>query len=490
MISVKEDLPMVDNNRSPFAKSDIFNEIKDLEFQRLHLIEMKKQGIVNGVDVVIQELSKREFKLKEQKVLSVHANAISEISIAKNGVMVKRWQTRCNDKRPRCSSYEALIEKLYEYYFGKTVITDYSFKTIFEAALDEKIRTEHPKEKTIRDYYLSYKAFITDDFGARDIRLIKPSELKEYIQVTTSEVAPTKKRFYKFKGILNLVFNYACDPERRYIDINPVPAKNKVYEKNFTPTSNRPEDKAFQPHEVEMIRSYLWERVHTLKYDVNGYAILFSSETGLREGEIPSLKWSDVSENAIHIHSQQNDEKRDGVKVYYYNPTTKNEKGISNNGRYIPITNHIREILDELREKQKELGIVSDWVFCKEDGSWTTTVSYYESLYKVSKKLGLKLSNNHAFRMALNSYVYVPMGLPASERAKLLGHSVDTNLKYYTFARTEEYLDELCEKINTFDAKERDFTPDSKMGTSGYPKIISFQAKEKSPQSTKLKAFL
>ena len=146
--------------------------------------------------------------------------------------------------------------------------------------------------------------------------------------------------------------------------------------------------------------------------------------------------------------------------------------------------------MDELKSKQKALGIHSEWVFCKEDGSWTTTVSYYESLYKVSKKLGLKLSNNHAFRMALNSYVYVPMGLPASERAKLLGHSVETNLKYYTFARTDEYIDELCEKINAFDDETRENPIENDMGTSGYLKIVPFQAKEKSPQTAKSQAFL
>ena len=165
------------------------------------------------------------------------------------------------------------------------------------------------------------------------------------------------------------------------------------------------------------------------------------------------MKWSDVKGNSIHIHSQQNDEKRDGVKVYYYNPTTKNEKGVSNNGRFIPLTNRIREILDELKAKQKALGIHSEWVFCKEDGSWTTTVSYYESLYKVSKKLGL-------------------------------------NLKYYTFARTDEYIDELCEKINAFDDETRENPIENEMGTSGYLKIVPFQAKEKSPQTAKSQAFL
>lgn len=471
------------------AASDIFSEVRELEFQRKHLLDLKKRGIVNGVDVVIEELAKKEFKLKEKKVLQVHKNTITELTIKHRGKDVTRYQTVCGDKRPRCSTYEGLIDKLYEFYFGSYIITDYSFKTMFDLALDEKIRTEHPKEKTIRDYQYAYKSFITDEFGARDIRLIKPSELKEYIQTISSELAPTKKRFYKFKGILNLAYEYACDPERRYLEFNPVPTKNKAYEKNFTPTSNRPEDKAYQPNEIELIRTHLWKRVHTLKYDINGYAILFSSETGVREGEIPSLKWDDISSNAIHIHSQQNDEIRDGVKVYYYNPTTKNEKGVSNNGRYIPITKRVRDILDEVKEKQEKLGINSEWVFCKEDGSWITTVGYYEALYKVSKKLGLSLSNNHAFRMALNSYVYVPMGLPVTERAKLLGHSVDTNLKFYTFARTDEYIEELCDKIDAYNDGNRLNSKENEMGTYVYPKIVPFSAKEKSPSMANLKAF-
>ena len=470
-------------------ESDIYSEINEIRVQINRLKEMQKKGILKGVDVVIQELTKKELKLKEAKVLSVHKYAITEITVKKNGKDVTRWQTQCGETRPRCSSYEALIDKLYSFYFDATAITNYSFRTIFEAALDEKIRTEAPKEKTIQDYHITYKAFITDEFGSRDIRLIKPSELKEYIQTVSASHAPSKKRFYKFKGILNLAFEYASDPERRYIEFNPVPAKNKAYAKNFTPTSRKPEDKAFQPDEIELIRSHLWERVRKERYDVNGYAILFSSETGVREGEIPSLKWSNISGNAIHIHSQQNDERRDGKKIFYYNPTTKNEKGVSNNGRYIPITNRIRVILDELKEKQNELGIVSEWVFCKEDGEWMTTVSYYEALYRVTKKLGLRLSNNHAFRMALNSYVYVPMGLPVTERAKLLGHSVETNLKYYTFARTDDYIDELCEKMNAYNGENSGFSPFGEKGTLGYLKILDFEAKKESLESARIQAF-
>ena len=54
-----------------------------------------------------------------------------------------------------------------------------------------------------------------------------------------------------------------------------------------------------------------------------------------------------------------------------------------------------------------------------------------------------------------NSYVYVPMGLDVATRAKILGHSVKTNLEHYTFARTDEYLDEVTEMLNSFNLATR-----------------------------------
>lgn len=427
--------------------NDLLSQINDLSVQIISLKNQQKEGMLTGVGATyLEELTKKEFKLKEKKVLEIHQNAIQTGTVTKNGKEKVYYQTRVKDLKtpPRCYSYENLIDKLYTHYFGKTIVSDYSFEAIFNAAVDERVRTTAPKEKTVRDYYSSYKSFITPEFGATDIRSFTSSQIKEYMQVISKQLNPTKKRFYKFKGILNLAFHYASDPEHQIIPQNIIPTDNAPYKKNCHLIEDRPEDKAFQPHEVDMIRDYLWKRVSKLKYDVNGYAILFSSHTGVRQGEIPSLKWEDISDKLIHIHSQQNDHEAETGKEYYYNPTTKNEKGESRNGRYIPLTKEVKHILDELKEKQDSLGIHSEWVFAKEDGTWTTTAAYYESLYKICvTKLNLNLSNNHAFRIALNSYVLIPMGIEAPERARILGHSVETNLKHYTFSREKEFLHEI-----------------------------------------------
>lgn len=90
--------------------------------------------------------------------------------------------------------------------------------------------------------------------------------------------------------------------------------------------------------------------------------------------------------------------------------------------------------MDELKALQTELGIHSEYIFCHKDGEWIKTDAYESCLRRLCKSLRLMKTNNHAFRMSLNSNVFIKLGLDATERAKLLGHSVETNLKYYSFA--------------------------------------------------------
>lgn len=436
----------------------IIAEINMLQNQIASLKNELKEGIITDVGATyLEELTNRQFKLIEKRVLTVHTNAIQTGTITKNGKEKTYYQSRVKGMKtpPRSYSYEGLIEKLYEIYFSDEVLKDYSFKSVFELAKREWIAQTSPKEKTVRDRDSSYKAFITKEFGQRDVRTITSSDLKIYMMETVMRIRPKEKRFQKLKTVLYMVFDYATNPDHQIIPVNIVPKDNLVFLKQCAITVKKPEDKAFSPDDIFILREYLWERVNKLKYDLNGYAILFASHTGVRQAEIPALKWSDISDTMIHIHAQQNDEKLNGVKTYYYNPSTKDEKGISKGGRKFPITADIRRILDELKAKQNALGIESEWVFAREDGSWTTTAAYYEALYKVChEKLHLGLTNNHALRIALNSYVFVPIGLNVAERARLLGHSPEVNLKHYTFAREESYIVSIGEMIDKFNEKQ------------------------------------
>ena len=241
---------------------------------------------------------------------------------------------------------------------------------------------------------------------------------------------------------MNLVFDYAM--VHRVISTNPVrDINNRVYLKSCDLSKPDPSEKILSPEEIDLLRTTVRKRMTMKKYGryyINGFALLFSIETGVRVAELCSLKWANIREDCIHIHSQQLSEEREpGHTTYYYDLHTKNEKGISCDGRDFPLTYNIESILVELKSLQDELGIRSEFIFCHEDGEWIKTDAYITFLRRLCTSLGFNVTNNHALRMSLNSNVLIPLGISAPDRAVMLGHSVETNLRHYSFAKKELY---------------------------------------------------
>lgn len=100
---------------------------------------------------------------------------------------------------------------------------------------------------------------------------------------------------------------------------------------------------------------------------------------------------------------------------------------------------HVPELLSEIREVQKGFGIESEWIFPNSDNQ-----SYERSLYKVCKKFGFEITNNHAFRKGFNMWM-VSLGLNEAERASILGHSTIVNLSKYTVT-SDNWIDKVLQK--------------------------------------------
>ena len=92
--------------------------------------------------------------------------------------------------------------------------------------------------------------------------------------------------------------------------------------------------------------------------------------------------------------------------------------------------------------------------------------------------------------MSLNSNVLLPLGISAAARAAMLGHSIETNLKYYSFAQ-KDYLDnvralldsvtgdEPAKAQNTAYTRDKGTATTQMQGTFGNPsKVINFPKKE------------
>lgn len=460
----------------------LLNSQKESLKLQLDLGIMDSDGVRNELEMI----KDKEKNLKQRLVLMSHVTAegtprsISHHE-ATPGNPKDYYVTKMPDgKKMKAVTYEGLIDKLYAHYTNG--IKDYTVESVFKAALFEKSVTENPKQNTLDKIRYDFEQFITKDFAKKDIRNITDIVLKQYTQEWVNSKHPKQKVFFSYKGVLNLIFDYAY--AHGIITTNPVAMiKNKPYMKSCDTRKARPEEKILSPEEIDSIKEEVRHRMSLKKwgsYYINGYAVLFAIETGVRVGELCALKWSDITENSIHIHAQQLDTKENGKKVYYYDTCTKNEKGISEDGREYPLTRNISSLLTELRTKQNELGIKSEYIFCHEDGDWIKKDAYLTFLRRLCQSKGFSVTNNHALRMSLNSNVLLPMGISVADRAAMLGHSIQTNLQYYSFAQ-KDYLDNVRQLLDSMG--------ESPEGTPREPlKIVPFSKKE-SPEHLISQAF-
>lgn len=439
--------------------------IQDLGIQTLSLQNQRQSGIISMVDATneMAMIKSKELKIKKQLVDVVHVKSNGVLrSIGThgptgsypNGYVYTKLE---GGKLIKAKDLDSLYSRLYEIYFGQD--NSFSVNSVFEKALQEKMTEENPKSETIDRYRRDYKHFITEELSETDIRNLSDHELKAYTQTLVTRQALKKKAFLSYKTLLNLIFRYAVG--HGITNRNPVQMiNNNNYLKSCEDDGLDAETEILAEEEVQMLIDEVDRRMKFKKwgtYYIYGYAMKFSIQTGTRVGEICALKWSDIdfSNAAIHIHGQQLKKRQDNQDILYYVSYTKEERGKSRGGRYFPLTDSLSALLQELRQKQQDLHIHSEYVFCNKDGAWINKIDYGKFFRRLCRQLGFKVTKNHALRKSLNSNVLIPNNVSVADRAKLLGHSVSTNQAHYSYNH-KDYVEKTRNILNRSTASDKE----------------------------------
>ena len=123
-------------------------------------------------------------------------------------------------------------------------------------------------------------------------------------------------------------------------------------------------------------------------------------------------------------------------------PYTKDERTHPHDGRYIPLTDKAKAVIDAA------LRIPGHSVYLFHDpncDSMVTKDSYAHNLRKRCLRIGCVPTNNHAFRMAFNSRL-IRLGFSVDDRALILGHEVQTNESHYSLT-DKRRLDDIKSRL-------------------------------------------
>lgn len=255
---------------------------------------------------------------------------------------------------------------------------------------------------------------------------------------------PKAEGFKKFVQQLRGVFRYAI--RQGYRNNDPTATVDLAcYYRKCDATRKSAEQKEFSDLEI----GHLMDAAAKDLSNPRALLIMLARETGMRAGELVALHNCDVSPDMIHIHRQLLNQ-TSGVSTledgYYEVLYTKDERQNPHGGRYYPIDDRIRHILDLARNIPGD----SSYIFHDPNSSAPIKKDGYERyLSRLCHRLGISVTNNHGFRMHRNSE-FIAKGLSSAERSVLLGHAVQTNERFYSLA-DQRLLSSIVQKLSLAD---------------------------------------
>jgi len=367
------------------------------------------------------------MKAKQLYVDSRHTQKISVLR-TKDRYRNGHWTTYVyvNGKRKKVekATEDKLYDFLFDFYHGQEN-RNKTYEEVFELFIKSK-REFGRSELTIKDYQ-RYHGFLDKNIKKKDIALITEDEIRKWFVMDFLTRNPKKEGMKKMLQQVQAVFSFGM--EQGYCFSNPA---KRIYARDyfkFCDLSTRSnEERSFSSEDIDKLRTYcLGDRKNP-----HAAMMLVAMETGMRVGELAALKHEDIEDGFIHVHRQQviqfdseDDTKRHWIDVEY----TKNERTNPKGGRLVPITDRCQSALNIALELPGE----SEYVFHHPDGRAVLKDSYLYYLRRRCKALGIKISHNHAFRVTYNAKL-IEAGVDGNERCLVLGHSMQTNERHYSFS--------------------------------------------------------
>jgi len=336
-----------------------------------------------------------------------------------NGYRYRKTFKRISDARAwlEDSKYEDKHNK-------STNISNITMDKWFEYWIND-LNGQRLRYNTKKSYQGRYDNRIKPVMGKLQLKDVKPIHCQQVLNLADSK-GDSSGSMVKIRSLMTMLFTSAI--ENQLITYNPVVKSVKSAKK--VPKERRVLTQEEQKQFTEVGKD-------TAHYD----EYMFILTTGLRIGELTSLKWSDIDwkNNAINIRTtayKVDDEFED-------NPTKTRASR-----RTVPLTNKAREILINKKKENDELKIVNvqyyDNVFINCNGNLTTNQVYNKCLKKIIKKIGIvDAFSVHNLRHTFATRC-IEAGMKPKTLQKILGHeNIATTMDLYVHVTNDELMEEI-----------------------------------------------
>ena len=340
------------------------------------------------------------------------------------------WNTRWEDENGRVK----LVSKKKKEVLEAAIIAHYkeieerpTVRKVFYEWMDERLDFREIQKGTFDRAVTDFQRFFVESgFASRSIDTIDGDDLSAFIKSAIRDHNLSQKAWANLKGIIFGLFAYAKEKRYTLFSISTFFGDLKLPRNMFRKVIVNDDDQIFSNEEVIRIVEWINGKEERLQ-SLTNLGILFCFYTGLRAGELSTIKYSDFDDNMLLVtRTETRCKAESGEYVFEIRESTKGRDGI----RSIIVPPEGLRVIELVRR------INPDGEFVFMDGERRIKGDRFsDKLKRICNYLGIKPRSLHKIR---KTYASVLLDSGCSEKLIMnqMGHTdIRTTLGHYYFDR-------------------------------------------------------
>lgn len=334
-------------------------------------------------------------------------------------------------------------------YFGDYILN--WLKVVKQPSI--KRRTYDSYEDIVNVQIINYKGY---DISGKQIGNIN-DELFQLYHNDLANIysrATIRKNYVIVKQCLEYAKTKKHIPEN-YLEMVTIPSEDlvKVKKKEIQFLTESDMDKLYEESKrLNIVGFNFGGKIGESVYGINAYAVVLIMYTGMRIGELTSLKWEDVDldKKFLYVKSSISNIKNRDKKNENDNKYVKAETTVKTKSGYrpIPLSDRAIEMLNILNDKNPNHKSI-DNVFINKNGNMVNRANVTRTLAAMLTRANceVKVCGLHALRHTFGSYLILHK-IDVKVVSQLLGHK-DVTVTYNIYVHIIEQ--QKIEAVNVFD---------------------------------------
>lgn len=279
---------------------------------------------------------------------------------------------------------------------------------------------------SLERFHSTYKThYENSEIANMDVRKITPLMLKKFLLKIIAKNNMNYKAYNNVATIARQLLDYCV--EKELIEFNPmdrVKIKRNVFRHDKKPESHT---QVYMDDEIKKIEQVILSDFQTNpKVETVGLALLLAFQTGLRVGELVTLKFSDIKGSYLTVERTETSYSiinPDGTKtkpIYKIKDFPKTSDGNCD----IPLTDKAKRYIEMIQEFNATSGFPdSEFIFINRKGERIIRKKIDTAIRKYCKLADLDPRSSHKLRKTFISTLYDTNEISKDELRRIAGHS-------------------------------------------------------------------